>query len=395
MFACVAYACGALAQSDNIHIRVEGETGKLNVPVYRLAITSSNGEFATLARRAFGLHGSFRLVNDASQAQLHFHFEPAGAASVKVSIKKGSNFQQVCSGSDNVDALLKACDAAVKHTLRTPGFFGGKLAFSYSKNGGKTSEICVSDMVFRNVRAVTKDNSNSLMPHLSPDCSKLTYTGYFRSGFMDLYLVDMATRTRKTLASYKGSNTGGSFSPDGGMIAMILSGTGNAEVWTVRSTGRHFKRITRTPSTESSPSFSPDGTKLIFAGDAMGKPQIYTTPVNGGKAVRVRTNISRYCSEPTWNPVDPAKIAFTAAEGRGFQVAVYDFNTRKTRVISRGASTSYPKWLSDGRHLVCMKTEGARRQLYIIDSETGIQKPLHSAGFGSCAEPDFAYPNNR
>ena len=40
---------------------------------------------------------------------------------------------------------------------------------------------------------------------------------------------------------------------------------------------------------------------------------------------RVNTRMSGYCSEPAWNPYDANKIAFTAAVGKGFQVAVYDF----------------------------------------------------------------------
>ena len=105
----------------------------------------------------------------------------------------------------------------------------------------------------------------------------------------------------------------------------------------------------------------------------------------------VRTNISRYCSEPTWNPKDPNKIAFTIAQGRGFQVAVYDFSKGVSEVVSAGESTSTPKWLNDGRHIICAKAKGKIRQLYIIDTETKRQAPLHTTSFGSAKEPDFVY----
>ena len=226
---------------------------------------------------------------------------------------------------------------------------------------------------------------------VSPDGSKIIYTGYYRTGFMDLLLIDLNTNTRKVFAAYKGSNTGGSFSPDGTRVATILTSTGNAEVWTASANGGGFKRITNTSATESTPSFSPDGRTLIFAGDYRGAPQIYTAPATGGKPSVVRTNISGYCSEPVWNKVNPDLIAFTIAQGKGFQIAVYNFRTKQTKVVSRGASTSGPKWLNDGRHIICTKSNGANRQLYIIDTETDSQKPLHTTSFGSAKEPDFVY----
>ena len=142
---------------------------------------------------------------------------------------------------------------------------------------------------------------------------------------MDLYSIDLATNTRKVFASFKGSNTGGSFSRDGSKVALILTSSGNAEVWTANASGGGFKKLTNTKATESSPGFSPDGSKVVFASDFMGGPQIYTMPSSGGKMQRVNTRMSGYCSEPAWNPRDPNKIAFTAAAGKGFQVAVYDF----------------------------------------------------------------------
>lgn len=385
-----AAACvNSLAQQD-INIKIVDRGERLNVPVYRVAVTSDNPDLLNGAKRAFGLHGSYILTTPA-KAQFTFSFTQAGANAVKVGIHGGTSYEQLCTGENLTAALMKACDVAVLKTLRTPGFFAGKIVFSYSRSGAQNSEICISDIIFKSVRAITKDKSDSLMPHFSPDGSKVMYTGYYRSGFMDLFQVNLSTNTRKAFASYKGSNTGGEFSPDGSKVAMILTATGNAEIWTANANGSGFKRITKTSATESSASFSPDGSKILFASDFRGSPQIYTMPASGGAPSVVRTNISRYCSEPTWNPKDPNKIAFTIAQGRGFQVAVYDFSKRVSEVVSEGASTSTPKWLNDGRHIICAKANGKSRQLYIIDTETKRQAPLHTPSFGSVKEPDFVY----
>lgn len=348
---------------------------------------------AALAKRAFGLHGSYKIV-PRQNAQFVFDFASAGANSVRLSISKGLSFESVCEGSSAVEALMKACDAAVLRTLRSPGFFAGTIAFSYSPDNWKTSEICVSDVVFQNVRSITRDKSDSLMPHFSPDGRRILYTGYFRTGFMDLYSIDLATNTRKVFASFKGSNTGGSFSRDGSKVALILTSSGNAEVWTANASGGGFKKLTNTKATESSPGFSPDGSKVVFASDVMGGPQIYTMPSSGGKMQRVNTRMSGYCSEPAWNPRDPNKIAFTAAAGKGFQVAVYDFATRSSKWVSSGGNTSGAVWLNDGRHLICTKSAGNSRKLYVVDTETNSQKPLHTSSFNA-KEADFVYAPRR
>lgn len=383
-------ACASAQAQQDINVTVRGEGNRLNVPVYRIAIASDTPELLASAKRAFALHGSY-IISAPARAQFTFAFNKAGANAVKASIKGGTSFEQTCSGATLTEALMKACDVAVERTLGTPGFFAGKLVFSYSRSGAQKSEICVSDMVFKNIRALTNDKSDSLMPHFSPDGSKVMYTGYYRTGFMDLFQIDLRSNSRRVFAAYKGSNTGGTFSRDGSKVALILTATGNAEIWTANASGGNFKRMTKTSATESSPSFSPDGSKLLYASDFMGAPQIYVMPVSGGKSVRVRTNVSRYCSEPTWNPKHPEKIAFTIAQGRGFQVAVYDFNTGRSEVVSSGSSTSNPKWLNDGRHIVCTKASGSSRQLYVVDSETKRQCPLHTASFGSAKEPDFVY----
>ena len=46
---------------SNIDLTITKEAGQVSVPVYRVAITSENPEFAKLARRAFETHGSYRV----------------------------------------------------------------------------------------------------------------------------------------------------------------------------------------------------------------------------------------------------------------------------------------------------------------------------------------------
>ena len=58
---------------------------------------------------------------------------------------------------------------------------------------------------------------------------------------------------------------GGVFSPDGGEVAMVLSSSGNPELYIANSNGHSPKRITQSKGLKAAPCWSSDGKqKSIF-----------------------------------------------------------------------------------------------------------------------------------
>lgn len=371
--------------------RIDASAASRNVR--SIAIASPDATLKALAERAFALHGGFNLVPQA-RAGFVFTFVPAGSNAVQLTISSGSApFTQIVQGSSLDDALLRACDLAVAKTTGQPGFFAGKIAFVNNRTGHR--EIYQSDLLFRNVSQVTNDKAISINPHFSPDGNRIIYTGYYRTGFPDLLIVDLRTHRRTPFASYQGVNTGGVFSPNGQQVAMILSSPGNAELYVSSAQGGAPKRLTNTPrSVEANPTFSPDGTQIAFVSDRTGVPQIYTIPANGGNARRVPTNISNYCAEPVWNPRVPSQIAFTAAVAGRFQIALYDAKTGQSRWLTNAAGGARePVWLRDGRHIVYTEHRDATHYtLYLLDAETGKRTRLvDNARFGNSGMATYAY----
>lgn len=67
-----AAACvNSLAQQD-INIKIVDRGERLNVPVYRVAVTSDNPDLLNGAKRAFGLHGSYILTTPGKGAIYFF-----------------------------------------------------------------------------------------------------------------------------------------------------------------------------------------------------------------------------------------------------------------------------------------------------------------------------------
>lgn len=369
----------ATAQRNIGEVVVTADTK--TVPV---RVSSSNPELNALAIQAFRSHGRYRVV--ASGYTYDIKFTPVAATQVRVEIARSSGtpvHSEVATGASARNALLRAADVAVEKTngLGLKGYFTAKIAFIGERTGKK--EIYVSDLFFGEVKQITRDNAQALGPRWAPDGSKLLYTSYYKSGFPDIFQIDLNSYQRTTFVSFKGTNSGARYSPNGSQVAMVLSGEGNAEIYVSDANGKRVSRRTRTDAVEASPCFSPDGGRIVFTSDAAGGPQLYIIPVGGGSMQRVATNISGYCAEPDWSRASPNKIAFTARIGRGYQIAVHDFSKGKSEQASNAPFDGVePSWLPDGRHLVYTARDRTTSRICILDTESGASIPITPTSFG-------------
>jgi TolB protein len=360
-----------------------------NTPIL---VTGATPELNSLANQAFGAHGAFR--RQAENPTFKVNFAPAGGNQVEVTVTRGQGtavLSQVVSGSSARNALFRAADLAVKAMTGKPGFFASKLAFIGERSG--KPEVHVGDLFLGEVKQITSDKALAMTPRWSPEGGRLIYTSFFRSGFPDIFLMDLGSMQRNTFVSLSGTNAGGRFSPDGRSVAMVLSGEGNPEIYVANAQGRQITRKTRTTAVEASPCFSPDGSQLVFTSDAAGGPQLYVMPAAGGTARRLPTRISGYCAEPDWSRAAPTKIAFTARIGKGYQIAVYDLGAGIAKQVSKQpADAVEPSWLADGRHVVFSSRSAGASSLWILDTENGKATALSGASAGKLSQASVLDP---
>lgn len=356
--------------------------------VVPVAVRSSDEETLAVMQACFVRHGAVALVSE--QERVFFvRVEPTGENAVALEVGSGRpeqvQFARTVEGADRYRATLKAADLAIGRLTGTPGFSALEWVFVSDRSGHR--EIYEADFLFRRVRQITRDGAPAMQPTLSPDGQTLLYTGYFRSGFPDIFRIDRTTGERTLFAAFRGSNLGAAWSPDGRSVAMILSGSGNAELYRANAQGRELQRLTRTSALEADPAWSPDGRQLVYASDAPGRPQLYLMGADGSAPRRLPTDISGYCAEPDWNPRDPDVIAFTIAQAGAFEVALYRFSQRRSEVVTRGEGDAMePRWLPDGRHLVYTERIGPRRRGVILDTVTGSTAYVHGEEFGNSGQ---------
>jgi TolB protein len=356
--------------SHTIPVRVSGSTTELN----------------SLAYQAFRAHGRYN-VNPSGAALYDIKFSPAGPGQVRVEVTRGAGggevFSEVASGATSRAAFFSAADQAVARTngLGLRGFFSSRLVFISERTGH--DEIYTSDLFFGDVRQVTHDRATALTPRWAPDGERVIYTSFFKSGFPDIFLIDLGTLQRTTFVSFKGTNSGAHFSPDGRQVAMVLSGEGEPEIYVSNAYGRGVSRRTHSDEVKASPCWSPDGSRLIFT--MQPGPQLYVMSAAGGTPQRVTYDTgSGYCAEPDWSRADPNKVVFTMKVGGSYQIAVLDLSTHQAKQASHAPFDGIePSWLPDGRHVVYTARDASTSRIAILDTESGRSTVVSPSSLGS------------
>jgi TolB protein len=377
----------SFAAEPTREVRIEVDINTRTIPV---RVSANVPELDALARQAFGAHGLYRLE---SRGTYDIRFTQVSGTQVRVDITRnaGTPFaSETVAGATARQALLKAADVAVEKTngLGLRGFFTARLAFIGERTGRK--EIFISDLFLGEGRQLTHDNAAALAPRWSPDGSRLLYTSFYKSGFPDIFQIDLKSNARTTFVSFKGLNSGARFSPNGQQVAMILSGEGSQEVYVSNAQGRQIARRTHSAAVKASPCWSPTGDRIVFA---MGEPspQLYVIPSGGGTPSRLGVGYS-YVAEPDWSRTNPNKIACTVRVGSQYQIAVYDLSTGKATVSPTPGDGIMPSWLADGRHLVYTARTSRSSTLHILDTETGKTTAISSSVTGPAMEANVWTP---
>lgn len=388
----VGTASTHLAAQESILIPEIAREGKMDAIPIR--VISNDEAIQALATRAFNAHGAFNADVEGSPLYI-LKLDRDNNDRVSYILQRNAPVAEVAKGSIRSNrwhlATLRICDIIIEKTTDLQGFLAGKLTFVGRVKGYR--EIYTSDLFFQNVQQLTEDESYSLNPTWSPDGLKILYTGYFRTGFPDIFLIDVLSGQRNMFATYKGSNTGAVFSPDGEQVAMVLSSNKSTEIYLSDNFGRSPKRITNNRSSELSPSWAPDGKRMAITSDQLGSPQIFILDPSNGNMDRVNVTVSNYCAEPAWNPVDPDWIALTVGINSYFQIAIHNLKTGTTRILTDHQGDGVePTWTADGRHLIYTVREHGTKRLQLIDTVTGHTAALHTARFGEASEASFVYP---
>ncbi|MDD5704835.1 MAG: DPP IV N-terminal domain-containing protein [Kiritimatiellae bacterium] len=274
-------------------------------------------------------------------------------------------------------------DEIVKRVLGKQGMASARIVM-VGKHDGSDLYLCDSDGY--GMQRLTQDRVPCVAPNWDPSCKLIYYTTFLR-GFPCIYRVPAAGGTRQPLAQFTGLNTGGAISPDRTLMAVILSVSGNPELYVLNLNTRNVTRLTHTPrAAEASPCWSPDGQSIAYVSDVTGRPHIYVMQSATKQSRRLTFRGSENVA-PNWGP--DGRIAYCTRQS-GYQIALLDPASGQTEVLTSGPDHEDPSWAPDARHIVCSRKEGrARSTLYVLDTlgDSPIRLLSHEGNWGS---PDWS-----
>jgi len=262
------------------------------------------------------------------------------------------------------------------------GIARSKILFVSDRTG--KYQIYISDYDGENVKQITNFNYLVNFPRWSPDRKSFYFVSY-KNGSPEIERRNLMTGKEETVFEYPGLNACIATCKNKNILGIVLSKSGNPEIYLTTSDGKIIRKLTNYRGIDSSPSFSPDGEKITFVSDRYGSPQIFIMDKDGFGVRRI-SYISTYATCPKWSP-DGKYIAYVILKS-GFKIAVYDIETGKTKLLGNSKGAEAISWAPDSRHIVFSKTDIHPSRLCIIDVFTGETRYLTGKGYNSFS-PDW------
>jgi TolB protein len=273
-------------------------------------------------------------------------------------------------------------DEMVKQIKNETGMASSRIVF-INRRGSNNGDVYVCDADGGSIFQVTHDSAGVIGPLWGINRNDILYTS-LKPGYPTL-LRQTIGGSRRPLASFKGLNTGGAFSPDQRRIALILSYQGNAELYVLDLGTAKVTRMTTTPSgAESSPCWSPDGKSIAYVSDRDKSPQVFVVDVATRVSKRLTVKGSQNVN-PSWSCKD--KICYATLRNGIFQIAMMSpsGDGSSELIPNQPEGSEDPSWAPNGRHIIC----SARNTLYILDSLGDPAVRLIQAS-GNWRSPDWS-----
>jgi TolB protein len=259
---------------------------------------------------------------------------------------------------------------------------GTKIYFVSDRTGHK--EIWAMDFDGKNQRQITRYNSISFGPAVSPDGTKIAFTSYARGNpGIFVFSVD-PVRDLRFYNQGASVNSTPSFTPDGKQIVYSSSSGRCCRLFIADLNGNGFRPISSLSSIDTEPKVNPKtGRDLVFASGRSGPEQLYRMNMDGADLERL-TDGTGEAANPSWHP-DGQVIAF--AWTRGFAAGAWNIflmDVASHKVMSQlthgEGRNENPSWAPDGKHIVFASTRNGRSQIYSMLADGSQVQQLTTQG---------------
>jgi Tol biopolymer transport system component len=209
-------------------------------------------------------------------------------------------------------------------------------------------------------------------PRLGPD--SLLYVAAIGTG-ESIWKFANATSTELWSGEEARVFGGPAFSPDGRYIAFSVSLHNQTLLYVMQTDGTNARIVTDSLHLQGAPAWAPDGQSITTAADDHGIPHLFRVPIDGrSPTVLVR----EYSVDPAWAP--NGRFVVYSGPDIGTTLAVKAVTSEATPhplpplKLTRGARRV--AFLAGGGSLVVLRGDIQHKNLWLVDLETGAERPL-------------------
>ncbi len=258
----------------------------------------------------------------------------------------GFDFVYVSSASGNVDLVHARAIAADQHETQRlavggrdrtyesipafssgPDVLGRKVAFT--AKSGESDALFVLDL--DSGHRLAKHNFASLItvqsPTWSPDGSQVILVGLDRSGWSDLYRVDVASGSMERLTFDAAHDRDPDWSRDGKQVAWSSDRAapernGIYHIFVLDLASGAVTQLTQGAHDDAAPAWGPGDTSLLWSSDQDGANNIYRYDLEEGTLVQLTSTLGGLFT-PRWTPDDRGFVA-TSFSNLAFNIYRFD-----------------------------------------------------------------------
>jgi len=272
-----------------------------------------------------------------------------------------------------------------------PGIAESKIYFVSDRSGHK--EIWVMDYDGSNQHQLTHQGSIALSPRISPDGSRLAFSGLTRAGWeIEMYSTELNRLV--SFPHFGGGNFSPSWSPDGTRLALSSSRNGHSEIYVCDAAGGNLRAMTTGKGPDVSPTWNrKTGSQIAFVSGDTGLPQVYTMEADGTNQQRMTDQ--GYAVSPNWAPNGQfLTLAWTRKYGPGepgsSDIYLMDIASKQwVQLTHDGGRNDFPWWAPDGRHIVFQSSRSGKEEIWMMLADGS---KLHQLTFtGRNSQPNWSW----
>jgi len=266
-----------------------------------------------------------------------------------------------------------------------------QLYFVSDRSGHK--EIWAMDYDGSNQRQLTHLGSIALSPRISPDGSRIAFSGMTKTGW-EIMMYSLELNRMVSFPHMGGTTLSPAWSADGMKLAFSSSRAGDPAIYVADNSGSSPRRLTTGKGPDVSPVFNrkTDG-QIAYVSGKTGLPQIYTMEADGTNQQRVTDQ--GYAVSPNWSPNGQfLTFAWVRKYGPGepgaSDIYLMDIASKQfVQLTHDGGRNDFPSWSPDGRHIVFQSNRSGSLQIWSMLADGSKVQQLTFTGHNS--QPNWSW----